>query len=118
MRTKVILSIYLLFTVLPLPIDASAAPRSETGCESSRDCRPYGGYCRNKRQGFYGGRREVKSGDDARSLLGEYFSGSRASIGALVEKDTYFEAEVLNPRGVVVDRVILDKRTGRIRSTY
>lgn len=101
-----------------LPPDASAAPRCNTGCEDFRDCRPYGGYCRNKNRGFYGGRREVRSEKEARSLLTEYFSGGRASIGRLVEKETYFEAEVLNPRGILVDRVIVDKRSGRIRSTY
>lgn len=115
--------IYLVLTLCTLimgfiPADAAAERRCETRCESGGECRPYGGYCRNRRQGWYGSRREVRTEEEARVLLSEYFAGSRASVGTLQERETYFEADVINPRGKVVDRVIIDKRSGRIRSIY
>ncbi|MBI5657114.1 MAG: hypothetical protein HZC44_10020 [Geobacter sp.] len=115
--------IFLLLTVCTLslgivPVDALAERRCETGCERGGECRPYGGYCRNRRQGWYGSRREVRTEEEARALLSEYFAGSRASVGSLAERETYFEADVINPLGKVIDRVIIDKRSGRIRSIY
>jgi hypothetical protein len=119
---KMPLSVRLIITLLViqvlLPGDSQSAPRCDPECDSNQECRPYGGYCRNKRQGWYGGRHEVKGFAEANSLLQEYFAGSRAKVGELRERETYFEAEVINPRGVVVDRVIVDKRTGRIRSIF
>jgi hypothetical protein len=42
----------------------------------------------------------------------------RLQSGSIEEKDSYFEADIVSPDGPVVDRVIVDKRTGRIRSIY
>jgi hypothetical protein len=39
-------------------------------------------------------------------------------IGELRERENYFQAEIRDGRGNVIDRVIIDKRTGRIRSIY
>jgi hypothetical protein len=113
---RILFALLMITALLPLP--AESAPRCEIACETGRECRPYGGYCRNRRQGWYGGRREVRTAEAARELLREYFAGSRATIGELREKDTYFESDIRNPRGKIVDRVIIDKRSGRIRSTY
>jgi hypothetical protein len=51
--------------------------------------------------------------------LRDYFSGKKnAKIGKISEKALYFEAEILDDRDKVIDVVIVDKRTGRIRSIY
>ena len=34
------------------------------------------------------------------------------------ERRWYFEVEITDPEGKLVDKLIIDKRTGRIRSIY
>lgn len=80
--------------------------------------KPYGGYCNGPRWGWYGARCEVKTVDDARKALEEYFAGTEMKIGAISHRGRFFEAEVLDRNNVVTDRVIVDRRTGRIRSIY
>lgn len=78
------------------------------------DRSPYGG----GREGHYGGRRSVATEDDARQVLREYFGKRSVRIGEVREKEIYFEADILDRKGEVVDTVIVNKRTGRIRSIY
>lgn len=118
MQVGVRITIALLAIQVLLPADIQAAQRCDPECESNQECRPYGGYCRNRKQGWYGGRHEVRGVDEASALLREYFASSRVKVGSLKERETYFEAEIVNPRGITVDRVIVDKRTGRIRSIF
>ncbi len=68
--------------------------------------------------GEYGQKREVASPDQARKILEEYFSKKDVRIGKITEKNLYFEAEIRDRNGKLVDTVIVDKRTGRIRSIY
>ena len=68
--------------------------------------------------GGYGQQREVTSGDQAKKILEEYFSKKDVKIGKITEKNLYFEAEIVDKSGKVIDTVIVDKRTGRIRSIY
>jgi hypothetical protein len=75
---------------------------------------PYGG----SRGGIYGEKKTVSSMDDAAKILREYFSNRALTIGEIREKDLYYEADVLDKNGKIVDKVIVDKRTGRIRSIY
>lgn len=60
----------------------------------------------------------VKSADDARKRLEEFYADENVAIGKITERDLHFEAEVLDKDSELVDRVIVDKRSGRIRSTY
>lgn len=83
-----------------------------------REQRPYGGYCRGPRWGWYGARNPVKTVEDARKLLERYFEGENVVIGKIVEREWYFEADIRDKKDNMVDRVIVDKRTGRIRSIY
>jgi hypothetical protein len=39
-------------------------------------------------------------------------------IGEVVEKELYFEADIMDKKQAVIDKVIVDKRTGRVRSIY
>ena len=51
-------------------------------------------------------------------VLKEYFSKKDVRIGEIRERKLYFEADILDKDNRVVDKVIVDKRTGRIRSIY
>ncbi len=81
---------------------------------------PYGHYCPGPGWGPYGARKPVRTAEEAKGILEKYFSasGKDVKIGAVEQKRWYFEAEILDPQGSLVDRAIVDRRTGRIRSIY
>ena len=95
------------------PLETFAQP---DGCW--REQRPYGGYGRGPRWGWYGARIQVKTADDARTLLKRYFEGQDVTVGKITERKWHFIAEIKDSKENLVDRVLLDKRTGRIRSIY
>jgi hypothetical protein len=95
----------------PAPFDISAFSDSRVYADDGRY--PYGG----SRRGKYGERRNVISEDEARMIMREYFPKDY-KIGKLKNKEFYFEADVTDKHGRVIDRVIIDKRSGRIRSVY
>lgn len=93
--------------------------RAQQGCGHGWcEQRPYGDYCRGRRWGRYGARDPVKSADEARKRLQEFYADEDVSIGKITERDLHFEAEVIDKDGDLVDRVAVDKRSGRIRSMY
>jgi len=85
----------------------------------NRQCSPAKrGWCGKRKGDWYGARRPVTSIDDAREQLAKYFSGQRVVVAEVTEKPWRFEADVLDSCGKVVDRVMIDKRSGRVRSIY
>jgi hypothetical protein len=66
----------------------------------------------------YGEKRPVKNAEEARKVLAEYFEEKKVKLGEVKEKDYFFEAEVFDGDGRLIDKVIVDKRTGRVRSIY
>lgn len=80
--------------------------------------RPYGDYCYGPGGGWYGAKRGVDSTGEAKSVLQDYYAGDDVTIGKIVKKENYFDAEILDRNNRIVDRVIVDRRTGRIRSIY
>jgi hypothetical protein len=60
----------------------------------------------------------VRTEADARLRLTKFFEGQEVTIGTITERGRFFHADILDPKKNVVDRVIIDKRTGRIRSVY
>jgi hypothetical protein len=75
---------------------------------------PYGGLQR----GGYGERKAVRSRGDAQRMLNDYYMRRGMSIGPVRENRFYFEADIMDRDNRFVDRVIIDKRSGRIRSVY
>jgi hypothetical protein len=69
-------------------------------------------------QGSYGEKQEIATAGDARKVLKRHFAGKDVIIGEVVEQELYFEAEVMDKKKTVIDKVIVDKRTGRVRSIY
>jgi|WetSurMetagenome_2_1015567.scaffolds.fasta_scaffold00578_3 hypothetical protein len=65
---------------------------------------------------WYGQRRAVPNVYEAGRIMRQYFPGM--TIGPIKDKDLFYQADVRDGRGVLVDKVILDKRTGRMRSIY
>ena len=79
---------------------------------------PHGNYSPGPERGWYGARKKVRTLEDARRILLEYFSSGDIVIGVIREREWFFEAEVRDRNNSLVDIVIVDKRTGRIRSIY
>ncbi len=75
---------------------------------------PYGG----PQRGGYGERRAVQSKGDAQRMLNDYYMRRNMRIGPIRENRFYFEADILDRNNRFMDRVIIDKRSGRIRSIY
>ena len=87
--------------------------------EGGRECRSENhGKCGKRKGDWYGARRAVGSAEDARSQLTAYFTGQNVTISDITEKPWRFEADVINQNGDIVDRVIIDRRSGRVRSIY
>ena len=76
------------------------------------------GRCGKRRGDWYGARQPVANGAEARTLLMNYFSAQGYAVSELTERRWGFKADVLNKDGKIVDRVMIDKRSGRIRSLY
>jgi hypothetical protein len=81
---------------------------------------PYGHFCPGHGQGPYGKRRVVKTADEAKQLVEAYFSslGQNVSVGRIEERRIFYFVEILNSDGALIDKAIVDRRTGRIRSIY
>lgn len=107
----------LLAVIAPLWLVLSSAARADEDCGSCGR-RAYGNYCQGPRWGWYGAKDPVKTAKDARERLEQFFEDEDVIVGRITEKQTYFQAEITNPEGQLVDQVIIDKRTGRIRSIY
>jgi len=85
---------------------------------NAEDASPYGGYKKGAAETGYGEKRPVTTIEEARKALTEYFAKKDVKIGEIKEKKLFFEAEIRDKNNNLVDKVIVDKRTGRIRSTY
>ena len=79
---------------------------------------PRGGYKKGAAETGYGEKRPVTTIEEAREALTEYFAKKDVKIGEIREQTLFFEAEIRDKNNNLVDKVIVDKRTGRIRSTY
>lgn len=77
---------------------------------------PFGAYCPRRHADFYGASQPVRSADDARDRLAQFFNRSPAQIILLKERRMGYIADIMNPDGTLFDRVFIDKRIGRIRS--
>ena len=79
---------------------------------------PYGGYCQGPRWGWYGAGRQVKTVEEVQALVTDFLGETALSTGEIRNRETYFEVEVKDEDGKVIDLLIIDKRTCRIRSAY
>ncbi|MGD2081057.1 MAG: hypothetical protein PVJ36_08005 [Nitrospirota bacterium] len=79
---------------------------------------PHATYAQAAEGKGYGAKKPVATAKEARRALEEHFEGRDVKVGKIEERELFFEAEILDRRGRLADKVIVDKRTGRIRSIY
>lgn len=76
------------------------------------------GRCGKRRGDWYGARHPVASAEEALGLFMNYYAGQLYTISPPIEKKWGFMADILDRNGVMIDRVMIDKRSGRIRSLH
>lgn len=89
-------------------------------CKSMKDFRSpgMGGRCGKRRGDWYGASQPVASAEEARKVLSDHFVRQGYRLSEIVEGKWGFTAEIIDKDGRVIDRVMIDKRFGRIRSVY
>lgn len=119
MVKPVLLFSLLFFTMIFISTGSFAQPWRH-GMPDTYERQPYGQFCPGMRGDPYGARKPVRTVDEARQALEQYFSatGMKVTVGSVEERRWFFIAEMLDAQGTVIDKAIVDKRTGRIRSIY
>ncbi|OGW40291.1 MAG: hypothetical protein A2Y97_09240 [Nitrospirae bacterium RBG_13_39_12] len=109
----------LLFFIASLTISEASYAQSMIH-HGTMECQPtYGHYWRGDKWGWYGARKVVRTPVEAREILENFFmSDSGVKVGKIRVRSYFFEADIINRKGMHIDMVIIDKRTGRIRSIY
>ena len=107
----------LLIALLSFLLLFGSYAQAKDKCEGERY--PHGNYCEGERWGWYGERNAIKSPAEAKKVLSEYFSSVRGvKITIVKERRWFFKAEIRDKKDNLIDIVIIDKRSGRIRSIY
>ena len=95
---------------------APSVALADGGCSCGWcDRRPYGKASPGEGQ-RYGTKDPVATEEEARKRLEAFYRDEDLVVGQISERPLYFEASVKHKDGRLVDRVIVDKRSGRIRS--
>ena len=113
MKKLILITAFLALASLSVPDDVLAMMHGE-----GRHMRPFGGYCKGPKWGWYGAGRQIKTVEEAKELVTEFLSDTDLSAGEIRNRETYFEVEIKDEGGEVIDLFIVDKRTCRIRSAY
>ena len=117
-RDMIKLSVFLVVSLTAF-LTMTALSFAEQKKEGLIECPAYGQYWRSYKWGWYGAKRIVKTSGEANDIIVQFYvpqNGIR--IRRIIEGPRFFHAEIINSKGVVVDIVIIDKSTGRIRSIY
>ena len=119
-HTNIAIGLIALLFIFTVPMALKAQPVPPPGCPGWYEGAPYGRHCPGMGRGPYGARRVIKTPDEAKQAIEQYFSGSKQAIqvGKVEEKRWFFKADILDPGGTLIDILIIDRRTGRIRSIY
>ena len=76
---------------------------------------PYGDYCRDCTS--YGSCREAIPRHEAIKAIDKYYRAKGYRIGTFIIRGRFIEADVYKD-DKLVDRVVFDRKTGRLRSAY
>ncbi len=82
---------------------------------STENATPYGDYC--KKYSHYGKNRIKHDYKHAEKALMHYYSKKGLEINLLGRKKRFIKAHVLK-NGIVIDIILFDRHTGRIRSIF
>ena len=107
------LLIIILLILTMYPVEGYAMMHGE-----GRHMRPYGGYCRGPKWGWYGAGRHVRTEKEVKDLVSDFLDETDLTVGEIRDEETYFEVDIMNKEGEVVDLIIVDKRSCRMRSAY
>jgi hypothetical protein len=80
-----------------------------------RPVTPYGDFC--KSCGQYGTCKNMMNPDEARKAMADYYHRKGFDVEIMKIEGRFIKAKVKNRKGVV-DVIIFDRKTGRIRSIY
>ena len=83
--------------------------------------RGYGRMHDDPRGPYYGQPREPLKKEDVKTRIEnmlEYSRNPNLKVGKIEDKGVYFEAEITTQDGSLVDKLLVDKDTGRMRSVY
>jgi hypothetical protein len=97
---------FALFLLLTIQTAVSAEDNSVT---------PYGDYCKDCT--IYGTCKEVITPRDAVIALDRYYRLKGYRVGTIYHKGRFIEAEIYK-NNRQVDKVLFDRKTGRLRSIY
>ncbi len=86
-----------------------------TAEENRKPVTPYGDFC--KQTSHYGMHKQMLSNKDAEQALTHYFGEKGLDVEILHNKGRFIKA-FIKDNGKVVDTIIIDRRTSRIRSIY
>ncbi|MDK9716275.1 MAG: hypothetical protein OEL57_00025 [Trichlorobacter sp.] len=122
---KYLFSTYFLLSLLLLTALPAAAEEPEPG--HGRGWRggrtpgeigppPFGDYCPRRHADHYGARQPLQTPEEAKERLRLFFSVPPTQITLRKEVRMGYIADITNADGSLFDRVIIDKRSGRIRS--
>jgi hypothetical protein len=115
-RTTVFFALILVFTGAAADALYAETPIHKEGIE----CQPtYGQYWRSSKWGWYGARKQVNTPVEAQQIIEQVLvHNDNIKVVRITERPHYFVAELINRKGVVVDLILIDRRTGRIRSMF
>jgi hypothetical protein len=118
-RTFLFFAIFTFALFLIVTVSYAQQP-NETKTGPAQCVPTYGNYVPSERWGWYGARREVKTPLEALEILQKiiviHHTGIR--VGKIREGDRFYMAEIVNTKGQVVDVIVIDRQSGRIRSAY
>jgi hypothetical protein len=112
--------VFLFLTLITTMILSSAAEARRHGPGEYRGAL-YGQFCPGSRRGGpYGAGEPIGTADQAKRAIETCFAATSqpVHIGKIEEKKSYFLVQILGLGGEVIDTVVVDKRSGRIRSIY
>lgn len=122
---KYFISSYFLLSLLLLTVLPAAAEEPEAwqgrGWRGGRPSGemgppPFGDYCPRRHADRYGASQPLQTPEEAKERLRLFFNLPATQITLRKEVRMGYIADITNADGSLFDRVIIDKRSGRIRS--
>lgn len=113
-KTKEMVMLYLPPIIVAVSI--FIMPLSEASAwHDKRPVTPYGDYC--PRCTDYGTCKSQLGHDDARKAMFDYYHKKGLTVEIMRKRGRFIKAKI-KEKGEVVDVIIFDRRTGRVRSIY
>lgn len=104
--------ILILGLVLSLTVSVNAAASAEL---KNKRVTPYGDFC--ERVSHYGMHKHMLTPKEAEDALTHYYSNKGLDVQIIKSEGRFIKAVIKN-KETIVDTIIFDRHTGRIRSIY